>query len=139
GALGPTHYGLEDVGIMRVQPGITVIVPADAPQTRTALRDTWDVRGPVYYRIGRDETSVVPGLDARFQLGGITMTRRGSDILFLAMGGVAQQAALAADQLEGDGISAAVAVAATLSPSPSAALVRTLREFELVVTVEAHF
>src|SRR5919199_236251 len=49
GHAGPTHHGLEDVGIMRVQPGITLISPADHEQARAAMLSTWDVPGPVYY------------------------------------------------------------------------------------------
>src|SRR5438067_3211269 len=51
---GLTHHGLEDVGVMRVQPGMGVIAPADHEQTVTAMEATWDLPGPVYYRLGKD-------------------------------------------------------------------------------------
>jgi transketolase len=55
GAQGLSHHGLEDVGVMRVQPGMTVVAPADHEQMATALRATWNADGPVYYRIGKDD------------------------------------------------------------------------------------
>src|SRR5439155_24565256 len=69
GTAGPTHYGLEDIGMMRMQPGITVVAPADAGQARSALLATRDIPGPVYYRLGKEDKIVVPGLDSRFELG----------------------------------------------------------------------
>ena len=67
GHAGPTHHGLEDVGVMRIQPGITVIAPADAEQTRNALLETWDLPGPVYYRLGKNDKTTVPGLAGQFE------------------------------------------------------------------------
>src|SRR5437667_55510 len=55
GVAGITHHGLEDVGVMRLQPGLTVVAPADHLQARTALLATWDLPGPVYYRLGKDD------------------------------------------------------------------------------------
>jgi transketolase len=55
GAQGLSHHGLEDVGVMRVQPGMSVVAPADHQQMASALRATWNVPGPVYYRIGKDD------------------------------------------------------------------------------------
>src|SRR5499426_12070 len=63
GPQGTTHHGLEDVAVMRVQPGMTVIAPADHEQLATALRATWNLPGPVYYRIGKDDKTIVSGLD----------------------------------------------------------------------------
>src|SRR4029077_9179911 len=63
GPAGPTHHSIEDVALMRTQPNLTVIAPADHLQTRTAILATWDLPGPVYYRLGKDDRAVVPGLD----------------------------------------------------------------------------
>jgi transketolase len=60
GTNGLSHYGLEDIAVMRAQPGIHVIAPADAQQTRTALLRAWNLPGPVYLRIGKDDRLVVP-------------------------------------------------------------------------------
>lgn len=86
GHAGPTHHGTEDVGVMRTLPGITVLAPADHRQTRTAIEATWDIPGPIYYRLGKDDKTVVPGLNGRFELGRAEMIRTGRDVLLVTMG-----------------------------------------------------
>ena len=66
---GPTHHGLEDVAIMRTQPGMMVVTPADHAQTRTALLSTWNEPRPIYYRLGKDDSYLAPGLDGAFRAG----------------------------------------------------------------------
>jgi transketolase len=136
---GPTHYGLEDLGVMRIQPGLTVIAPADELQTARALQKTWDLPGPVYYRLGKDSNQMVVGLDGRFELGHAERVRDGDDVLLLASGRVAVDAIAAAEELAKSGVSAAVVVVASLSPAPVEDLARELRRFELCLTVEAHY
>ena len=136
---GASHYGLEDVGVMRVQPGITVIAPADHEQARTAVRKTWDLPGPAYYRLGKDDESTVPGLAGRFELGRLEVIREGADLLFITMGSIAGTVAAAAESLAGDGVSCSVAVVASLNPAPVADLREILGRFPLVLTVEAHY
>lgn len=86
GPQGTTHHGLEDVGVMRVQPGMTVIAAADHAQLASALRATRDLPGPVYFRLGRDDVTTVPGLGGRFVLGRADVVREGRDVLLVAMG-----------------------------------------------------
>lgn len=136
---GITHYGLEDVGVMRVQPGITVVAPADYEQTRTALCQTWNLPGPVYYRLGKDERTTIPGLDGRFEPGRIQQTRTGTDVAMIALGNVASEAATAAVLLEEQGISCSVAIVAMPNPAPTDDLVALLRDVPLAITVEAHY
>ncbi|HEX4743269.1 MAG TPA: 1-deoxy-D-xylulose-5-phosphate synthase, partial [Candidatus Limnocylindria bacterium] len=69
GPAGASHHALEDVAVMRTQPGIAVIAPADHQQAATAFRACWDAQGPAYYRIGKDDRRVVDGLDGRFRPG----------------------------------------------------------------------
>src|SRR3954468_8868154 len=59
GTAGPTHHGLEDIGVMRLQPGLTVVAPADHLQAREVFMQTWNLPGPVYYRIGKDDKTVI--------------------------------------------------------------------------------
>lgn len=136
---GPTHFGLEDVGVMRVQPGLTVIAPADAGQTRTALLKTWNMEGPVYYRLGKDDKTVVEGLNGEFELERAQLIKEGKDLLILSMGGIAVEAHAAAEELERNGVSCAVAVVASVSPPPSAHLTELCSRFSRVMTVEAHY
>src|SRR5204862_7542550 len=96
GPQGLSHHGLEDVGVMRVQPGMTVVAPADHRQMATALRATWDLPGPVYYRIGKDDRTTVPGLDGRFALGRAERLGDGPDVALVAAGAAATEAVAAA-------------------------------------------
>ncbi|NDJ62912.1 MAG: 1-deoxy-D-xylulose-5-phosphate synthase, partial [Chloroflexi bacterium] len=77
GSGGPTHHGLEDVGVMRVLPGMTVVAPADYQQARAALLATWDSPRPLYYRFGKNDQYAVPGLDGQFALGRAVTVRDG--------------------------------------------------------------
>ena len=139
GQAGITHYGLEDDGVMRVQPGITLISPADYEQTRSALLATWNLPGPIYYRIGKDDKTIVPGLNGRFELGRTQVILEGADLLLVAMGSVAAEAVAAAEMLSTRGISCSVAVVASVSPAPVGDLVKLLTRFQKVMTIEAHY
>jgi transketolase len=138
GHAGPTHFGLEDAGIMRIQNGITVISPADHRQTRTALQRTTNVDGPIYFRLGKDDRTEIPGLDGRFDLGKVQVVREGEDIVFVCMGSVTSEAVTAADKLRNEGIEAGLVVVANLHPAPSDDLAEALARFSLAISVEAH-
>jgi transketolase len=139
GTNGLSHYGLEDIAVMRTQPGLTVIAPADAPQARTAVAATWDLPGPVYYRLGKDDKAVVPGLEGRFELGKLQRLRDGSDLLLIAMGSVATEAAAAAQALAAHGVSCSLVVIASVSPAPVDELAGLLAHHPAVLAVEAHY
>jgi transketolase len=139
GTAGITHHGLEDAGVMRIQPGITVISPADHEQTRTALLRTWDLPGPIYYRLGKDDKTTIPGLEGRFELGRAQLIREGDDLLIISMGNVTSEAVAAAEALGTQGVACTVMVVASLNPAPVDDLVEVLTRFRLVLTVEAHY
>lgn len=135
---GVTHYALEDVGIMRVQPSVTIVAPADAEQARRALRGTVEHQGPIYYRLCKEGASV-PGLDGRFELGRSNVVGEGRDLAFIALGNMAGAAVQAANELACNDISATVVVVSSLNPSPEADLAALLAEVPLAVTAEAHY
>ncbi|QZZ21433.1 hypothetical protein J5X98_02890 [Leptothermofonsia sichuanensis E412] len=139
GHAGPTHHGLEDVGVMRVQPGITLVAPADHQQARTAIQATWDMPGPVYYRLGKDDRTTIPELEGRFELGRVQTLCEGEDIVIVAMGPLAGEALTAAKTLAQQGIGCTVVVVACLNPAPVADLVNILSRFRVALTVEAHY
>jgi transketolase len=136
---GLSHYGLEDVAVMRAQPGIHVIAPADAQQTRTALLQAWNLPGPVYLRIGKDDRPVVPGLSGKFELGRLQSLCEGSEVLIVSMGSVAMEAAAAARVLSERNVSCGLAVLAHLNPAPADHLESLLANVPLVLSVEAHY
>lgn len=139
GSAGPSHHALEDVGALRLLPGLTVLAPADPEQTRTMLRATWDLSGPVYYRLGKDDRLEVPALAGRFALGRTEMLREGKDVLFLVTGSLAEETLAAAEELASFGVEASVGIVATLAPPPREELAPLLSRFSLVATVEAHY
>ena len=139
GNAGFTHHGLDDVGVMRIQPGLTLVVPADQTQTRSALMTTWNLPGPVYYRLGKDSGAEVPGLEGRFELGRAQRLGDGADLLFVVMGGLTNEALGAAQILEGQQIHSSVMVVSSLNPAPTSDLVSVLSQYKLVLTIEGHY
>ena len=136
---GITHYGLEDIAVMRVQPAIRIIAPADADQTRSALEATWDMPGPVYYRIGKDEETLVAGLEGRFELQRVQFIGSGSDLLIVTMGSIANEAVNASEVLQQQGVSTTVAVISSMNPAPVEDLAQALAQFPLAISLEAHY
>jgi transketolase len=139
GAAGFTHYGMEDVGIMRIQPGMTVVVPADFKQARSALLETFDLPGPIYYRIGKDEKTTVPGLEGKFKIGKPNILREGKDAIFLAMGPIVNTCLEAAKVLSKQGINCKVALISTLNPPSIDSLRLLLEPFGKALTIETHY
>jgi transketolase len=135
---GVTHYALEDVAIMRVQPSVGIVAPADAQQARASLRSTLEVPGPVYYRLCKEGTPV-PGLGGRFELGRAALLGDGRDLALIALGNMAASATRAADQLARAGVSCTVAVVSSFNPSPTRDLAELLAEVPLAVSIEAHY
>lgn len=138
GPNGISHFALEDVGVMRLQPHVTVVVPADAAQTRPALRALDDVEGPVYLRLGK-QADPVPGLHGRFRLGRAELIGEGTDVAILTMGTVAAEGVRAAERLAEVGVNATVAVVSSFNPAPVDDLVALLETVPLAVTLEAHY
>jgi transketolase len=134
---GPSHYALEDVGALRTLPGLTIVIPADSPQTTTALTKTRHLSGPVYYSLGKDDRTLVPGLEGRFELGRVQVVRTGGDIAIVTMGSIAQEAVAAAEDLALQGIDATVIVVSTFNPDPANDLVELLGTFDHVISLEA--
>jgi transketolase len=139
GHAGTTHHALEDVGVLRIQPGIRVIAPADYQQTAQALLTTWSLPGPTYYRLGKDDQNVVQGLRGEFTLGRSQLLRQGQDLLILSMGSITQIVIAAADLLESEGVTCKIMVVASINPAPISDLEIELSQFSVVLTVEAHY
>lgn len=139
GSAGPTHWALEDIALMRAQPGMTVIAPADHLQTRAALLETWDMPGPIYYRLGKDDKTTIPGLEGRFALGRCEFIREGSDLLIIVTGSIASEVTTAVEALSAKGIECTVMVVASLNPAPIDDMVDALSRFSVALTVENHY
>jgi transketolase len=137
GHAGPTHYAVEDIGALRTLPGLTIVAPADSGQAAAALRVTAELPGPVYYSLGKDDRSVVRGLDGRFEIGRVEIVRRGGDLAIVALGSIAVEAVAAAERLASAGVEATVAIVSSFNPDPSDDLAQLLAGFPHVISVEA--
>ena len=136
---GLSHFGVEDVAVMRTQPGISVFAPADSQQTQTILHHTWDLNGPIYYRLGKDDRTIVPGLDGAFELGKAQLISEGKDCLLISMGAIGNETAAAVAELSAKGLSCAHAVLAHINPVPDESFVSLLASYPYVFTIEAHY
>lgn len=135
---GITHFALEDYALMRSQPGIEVVAPADTAQARAALQGTHDVRGPIYFRISKRGTPV-PGLNGRFANGHAQIIGDGTDLALIAVGSIAGEAQLAVELLADIGVHASFAIVSTFNPSPVDDLVALLEKVPLAMSVETHY
>jgi transketolase len=139
GSAGFTHHGLEDIGALRLQPTLTIVAPADAAQTRTALEKTWDAPGPIYFRLGKNDQYHCPQLKGEFDLHHLRLIGVGRQLTFLVMGGLLPEVMEAVSKLEAEGIGAGVAVVSSFNPGPVEDVVDLLRQTPMVITVEAHY
>lgn len=138
GLNGVSHYALEDVALMRAQPSMTVVVPADRDQAEAALRATVDHPAPIYFRLAK-QGAPVPGLDGRFELGRAYTLRQGGDVALVALGALAHTALEAAERLAEREVTASVTVVSTVSPPPRSDLLESLGGATSVVTIEDHY
>ena len=138
---GASHQSLEDIALMRVLHNMTVIVPADPPQAYNALLTVHDqVRGPVYYRVGRDYSPVVTDPEEPYRLGRLQILREGSDLAVVSAGPLLAQVLEAVETLEKrEGLSIAVANLHTVKPVDADGLERLARSTGLMAVVEEHF
>ena len=136
GTAGPTHHALEDIALMRVQPGVAIIVPADDAQVDRALRDHYALPQPMYLRLAK-ETASHPELNGRFRWGRLEVIGDG-DIAIVTIGSMTGVALEARRRLLAEGIETAVAVAASIAPAPTDDLVSLLSTKRACITIEDH-
>jgi transketolase len=137
---GLTHYALEDIGLMRLQPGLRVLAPADTRQARAVLQSTWNSPGPTYYRLSKDEKTVIPELEGRFEIGRAQTVRTGKDLLILSLGAAAKQAVQLASELQArENISATVMIIASVRPAPKEDLLEKMKTIPRVLSIETHY
>ena len=136
---GATHQALEDIGIMRVLPNMTVISPCDATQTRLAVIAAIEqCRGPVYLRFGREAMpDFTTGTD-EFLIGKSQLLHKGNDLAIIATGHLVWEALQAADLLEKQGIGARVINMHTIKPIDQDAIIKAARETGAIITAEEH-
>lgn len=135
---GPTHLPFEDIALMRVLPGMTVLEPADGVEMRKAVRAIAKYRGPVYMRVGRVATPVVTREDDLFEIGKANLCREGKDVTLIACGVMLSKALEAAERLSREGISAEVINLHTIKPLDEKTILQSAQKTGAVVTAEEH-
>jgi transketolase len=135
---GATHQILEDVGMMKMLPNMTVIVPADFNQTKQATIAIADFEGPVYLRFGRPSVPIFTKTDAKFEIGKADTIIEGKDVSIIACGHLVWKAIEAAKELEAKGISAEVINMHTIKPLDEKAILASLAKTKCVVSAEEH-
>ncbi len=135
---GATHQCCEDIALMRVIPGMTVINPADHYEAKAAVRAAAQLDGPVYLRLGRLAVPAFHDASYQFQLGKGELLTEGSDVSIVATGLMVGEALAAAELLKNQGISARVINLHTIKPLDEEILAAAARETGVIVTVEEH-
>jgi transketolase len=138
GALGTTHHSLHDYAALRAINNIDIVAPADNFETREVIRAAIDYPRPLYIRFGKRPILNLHAADTSFEIGKAITIREGSDVTFVAIGEAVAPAALAADQLSGEGISARVISMHTLKPFDEAALLAAASDTRALITAEEH-
>jgi transketolase len=138
GRTGKTHVCLEDLAIFRAIPGMTILSPGDAGETRGAVAAAARHDGPIYLRLTRDASPSIGGDQRDFAIGPAVTLRRGSDVAIISTGVQTARAMAAAAMLASAGIEAAVLHVPTLKPLDVEAVVEVARATSAVVTTEDH-
>ncbi len=135
---GATHQILEDIGLMKMLPGMTVINPCDFNQTKAATIAIAEHKGPVYLRFGRPKVANFTPEDQKFEIGKAITLNEGSDVTLIATGHLVWEALKAAESLENQGISVEVINIHTIKPLDEKAILKSVKKTGCVVTAEEH-
>jgi transketolase len=136
--LGPTHYICEDIAIMRSLPNMTVLCPGDAVEVRCSLRESLNLKGPVYIRIGKKNEPEVHKDVVDFHIGKAITCKKGTDACIITTGAILPNILKAHELLEKKKISVQVVHFPTVKPLDLAALSTIFSHFNLVITLEEH-
>src|ERR1043165_2333597 len=135
---GATHQILEDLGMMKMLPGMTVINPCDFNQTKAATIAIANYQGPVYLRFGRPKWPNFTKEDQHFEVGKAQVLSEGSDLTIFACGHLVWKAIEAGKILEERGISVELINIHTIKPIDEAAIVKSIQKTKCAVTAEEH-
>lgn len=135
---GATHQILEDIGMMKMLPGMTVINPCDYNQTKAATIAIAEHEGPVYLRFGRPVIPVFTPADQKFEIGKAWMVNEGTDVSIFATGHLVWEAILAGEKLAEEGINAEIINIHTIKPLDEEAVLNSVKKTGCVVSCEEH-
>lgn len=135
---GATHQVLEDIGQMKMLPGMVVINPCDYNQTKQATLAAAEYEGPVYLRFGRPVVPVFIPEDMPFEIGKGILLQEGSDVTIVATGHLVWESLLAADELEKQGVSCEIINIHTIKPLDEEIILKSVEKTGKIVTAEEH-
>ena len=135
---GASHQAIEDMGILRTVPNMTVVMPADYWSARKLVRAAAEFDGPVYLRFTRDAVPVIYTENDTFELGKAKQLRDGGDVAIIANGDTVRLAIEAAEQLSAEGIQARVLDMHTIKPLDNEAVMDCVSNIGKIITVEDH-
>ena len=135
---GATHQILEDIGLMKMLPGMTVINTCDYNQTKSATIKIADYQGPVYLRFGRPKVPNFTKLDEKFDIGKGILLSEGKDVTIVATGHLVWESLLAGQKLSVMGISAEIINIHTIKPIDEAIILNSIKKSRCLVSAEEH-
>ena len=135
---GATHQVLEDIGQMKMLPGMVVINPCDYNQTKQATLAAAEYEGPVYLRFGRPVVPVFIPEDMPFEIGKGILLQEGTDVTIVATGHLVWESLLAADELEKQGISCEIINIHTIKPLDEEIILKSVEKTGKIITAEEH-
>lgn len=135
---GATHQILEDIGLMKMLPGMTVINPCDYNQTKAATLALVDHEGPAYLRFGRPVVPNFTPADQKFEIGKAILLNEGTDVTIIATGHLVWEAIQAGEKLAEQGINAEIINIHTIKPLDEEAVLTSVKKTKCVVTAEEH-
>lgn len=135
---GATHQILEDIGMMRMLPNMTVIVPADFNQTKIATKAIANYEGAVYLRFGRPKVPIFTPEDQSFEIGKAQQIFEGKDVTIIACGHLVWESVIAAQELAKEGIDAGVINMHTIKPLDEQSILAAAKKTGCIVTAEEH-
>tara|TARA_B110000503_G_C7126729_1_gene404952 strand:- start:948 stop:1898 length:951 start_codon:yes stop_codon:yes gene_type:complete len=135
---GATHQILEDIGLMKMLPGMVVINPCDYEQTKAATIAIAEYDGPVYLRFGRPKWPVFTPANQKFEIGKAVTFQEGNDVTIIATGHCVWESLKAAEELEAGGLSVEVINIHTIKPLDNEAILKSVAKTGRVVTAEEH-
>lgn len=135
---GATHQILEDIGLMKMLPGMTVINTCDFNQTKAATIALVEHEGPVYLRFGRPVVPNFTPADQKFEIGKAVLLNEGTDVTIVATGHLVWEAIQAGEELEKLGINAEIINIHTIKPLDEQAILKSVAKTKCIVTAEEH-
>ncbi|MEG0644172.1 MAG: transketolase family protein [Cetobacterium sp.] len=135
---GGSHQSVEDISLMRSIPGMVVLSPADATETKKMIFAAAEYNGPVYIRMGRLDVPVLFDDSYDFQIGIANTIKEGTDVTILATGLMTARALEAAEKLQAEGVSVRVINVGTIKPLDGETVLKAAQETKFIVTAEEH-